>query len=114
MQLLARARFAGRFALAGAVAGGVGVLGFLVAGRDLAAASETAFALAALVFGFALVGWSASVFAGRGIENMQKHLDTGSDWTETDSRQAMVVLASVGGGGMVGVVAATMLLGTVL
>lgn len=97
-----RARLVARFGLFGALLGGVGVLLLVTSGEAVAFASRTAFSVGALVFGLALLGWSGSVFAGGAIENMQKHLGSNSDWTEADSRRAMAVLGSLGGGGMVG------------
>ena len=100
-----------------ASAGAVGVLvgGFgtaaLAAARDPRFASTQVFAVGALVLGVAVLGWSGSAMAGRSIETMQRHLDTGSDWTEADSRRAMARLVGFGAGVMAGVVLATALLG---
>jgi len=55
------------------------------------------------LFGFALIGWSGSIIAGRGFENLQHHLSTGSNWTERDSRRAMARIGGFGFGGMLGV-----------
>jgi hypothetical protein len=41
---------------------------------------------------------------------MQTYLETGSDWTERDSRRAMTRISGFGGSAMVGVVVATNLL----
>jgi hypothetical protein len=65
-------------------------------------ARTVVFALGALCLGFGTLGWSGSVMAGRGIENMQRYLETGSDWTERDSRRAMTRIAGFGLGLMVG------------
>jgi hypothetical protein len=105
-----RARQLGRAVLYG---GGLAVLGVVVlvlAGESLRFASEKTFAVAALVFGFSLLGWSGSVFAGRGIENFQEHLGGRSDWSEADSRRAMAVLGAIGAGGMAGASLATIVL----
>ena len=40
---------------------------------------------------------------GTGIENAQRHLDTGTDWNEADSRRAMARIGSFGAGVMVAV-----------
>jgi hypothetical protein len=66
--------------------------------------------MAALALGFGVLGWSGSIFAGRGFEAMQRHLDTGTNWTERDSRRAMTRISGFGAGGMLGVVVATTLL----
>lgn len=90
----------------------VAFLGFAHPG-DLQRASARAFALAAIALGFGVLGWSGSVFAGRGFETLQTHLETGTDWTERDSRRAMARIAGFGAGAMVGVVVATTALGGV-
>jgi hypothetical protein len=114
MDLRERVRLVGRALALGAGLAAVGVLALVLYGETLQFASSKMFALGALVFGFSLLGWSGSVFAGKGIENFQKHLGGNADWTEADSRQAMVVLGSVGAGGMVGASVATWFVGTVL
>ncbi|WP_375137067.1 DUF7268 family protein [Halostella salina] len=94
-------------AVAAGVAVGVGgVVAFAL--RDgLRTATEQVFALGALAFGVGLLGWSGSVMAGRGFENMQRYLDTGSDWTESDSRRAMSRVTGFGVGVMVAASVAT-------
>jgi hypothetical protein len=98
--------------LVGVVAGVVATLGFFLFAHpdDLSRASARAFSLAAIALGFGVLGWSGSIFAGRGFEEMQRHLDTGTDWTEEDSRRAMARISGLGAGGMVGVMVATTLL----
>jgi hypothetical protein len=107
-----RVRLVAGAGLVGVVAGVVATLAFffLVHPDDLRRASARAFSLAAIALGFGVLGWSGSIFAGRGFEEMQRHLDTGTDWTEEDSRRAMARISGFGAGGMVGVVAATTLL----
>lgn len=73
--------------------------------------STQIFLLAALCFGFGVLGWSGSILAGSGLENAQRHLATGTDWTEADSRRAMTRISGFGAGGMIGVIIATTLLG---
>ncbi|USZ69510.1 hypothetical protein NGM10_07180 [Halorussus salilacus] len=114
MDLRERARLLGRAVLLGLALGAVGVPVAVLAGETLRSASATVFALGALVFGFALLGWSGSVFAGEAVENMQEYMDAGTNWTEADSRQAMAILGSVGFGGMVGSSLATAVVGTVV
>jgi len=98
-----------RFLVAAAVGGGLGVVGVvaLTAGADLRTATEQTFAVGALAFGVGLLGWSGSVMAGRGIENMQRYMETGSNWTEADSRRAMSRVAGVGLGAMLAASLAT-------
>jgi sulfite exporter TauE/SafE len=86
-------------ALAGLLVGAVGVIAFAV-DDSLRTATEQVFSLGALAFGVGLLGWSGSVMAGRGIENMQRHLDSGSNWTEADSRRAMTRIVGFGFGVM--------------
>jgi hypothetical protein len=98
--------------LVGVVAGVAATLAFFffVHPDNLPRASARAFSLAAIALGFGVLGWSGSIFAGRGFEEMQRHLDTGTDWTEEDSRRAMARISGFGAGGMVGVIVATTLL----
>ncbi len=94
-----------------AVGVGVGVLGILVGvltGRTLYAMSDLVFSLGALALGFGTLGWAGSILAKNGIESMQRHLDSGSNWTEHDSRRAMARVGGFGAGVMLGsVVGAT-------
>ncbi|WP_227375300.1 DUF7268 family protein [Haladaptatus halobius] len=105
-----RVRLVWRFGLYGIILGVAGVLLAVVAGESVSFASRKVFAVGALAFGFALIGWSGSVLAGRAVENMQEHLDTNSNWTEANSRHAMTVIGSLGAGGMVGASAMTLVL----
>lgn len=96
----------------GLVAGGLLTIGMLVLVHpdDLQRASSRAFALGALALGFGVLGWSGSVIAGRGFEHAQTYLETGTDWTEHDSRRAMARISGFGAGSMLGVVLATIVL----
>jgi hypothetical protein len=100
---LVRARLLGRAAALGAVVGGLAVFALLTQG-DAQFATTQVFAVGTLVLGFGVLGWSGSVLAGQGIENLQTHLDTGSDWTEAKSRRAMARVGGFGAGVMLGVV----------
>ncbi|WP_115862475.1 DUF7268 family protein [Halorussus litoreus] len=104
----------GRALALGAVLAGVAVPLVVLSGESVRFASEKVFAVAALVFGFSILGWSGSVFAGRGIENFQRYIGGRSDWSEADSRRAMMVLGSVGAGGMVGASLTTAVVGAVV
>jgi hypothetical protein len=90
----------------GVVVGAVVVVGLAFDGT-LRGATETTFAVGTLALGFGLLGWSGSVMAGRGIENMQRYMDTGSNWTEADSRRAMTRVTGFGVGVMVAASVAT-------
>lgn len=76
------------------------VLAVLV-GRDVADALTSVFAVGTLVLGFGILGWSGSIFAGRGIESIQRHVQTGTDWTERKSRRAMARVGGFGSGLMI-------------
>lgn len=86
-------------ALLGSAALAVAAAAGLATGSARAAA-VTGFALGALALGVGVLGWSGSVMAGRGVEAMQAHLDTGTDWTEAKSRRAMARIAGFGVGVM--------------
>ena len=101
-----RARLLGTAGALGVVLAGIAVTA-LAAFWTLRAASTQTFAVGALVLGFGVLGWSGSVFAERGIESMQTYLDTGTDWSEAESRRAMARLCGFGAGVMVGVVLVT-------
>ncbi|MFC4406357.1 DUF7268 family protein [Haloarchaeobius iranensis] len=97
-------------AAAAGVAVGLVAVGGLTLDGTLRGATETTFAFGALALGVGLLGWSGSVMAGRGIENMQRYMDTGSDWTESDSRRAMTRIIGFGVGVMFAASLATALL----
>ncbi|WP_423743402.1 hypothetical protein V5735_10075 (plasmid) [Haladaptatus sp. SPP-AMP-3] len=105
-----RVRLVSRFGGVGLALGGAGVLLVVAAGETVSFASRKVFAVTALAFGFAILGWSGSVFAGSAVENAQKYLDSNTGWTEADSRKAMTVIGSLGAGGMVGVTVMTLVL----
>ena len=90
-----RVRIVGTAVLAGAGFGAVLAVA-LVVGYDASFAARKGFGVGLLALGFGVVGWSGSVIAGPGMENLQRHLDTGTDWSETESRRAMVRVASAG------------------
>lgn len=98
-------RLVGSAAAVGGVVGAAVAAAFGPTGR-----AETAFALGALLFGFALIGWSGSVLVGGAVEHAKRHLDLRTDWTEADSRRAMARIGGFGAGVMVGVA----VLGTIL
>lgn len=71
--------------------------------RTAACARWTGFSIGATALGFGTPDRSRSVVFGRGIQNAQQHLDTGTDWTEVDSRRAMTRIAWFGSGLLVAV-----------
>jgi len=97
-----RARIVGGALAVGLVVGGLATVGMAGWTGDARRAESTVFALGALALGFGVLGWSGSIFAGRGIENMQRHMGTHSDWSERDSRRAMARIGGFGSGVMVG------------
>jgi len=99
-----RFRLVGTAALVGALVAAVWLAAQPVVG-DFAGSVETTFALGSLAFGFGLLGWSGAVAVGRGIESMQTHLDTDTDWTEADARRAMARILGFGLGVMLGATA---------
>jgi len=74
-------------------------------------ATDTAFALGALVLGFGVTAWSTAVGLGRTIEGMQEQLDVRSGWTEASAREAFFVLSWTGAGWMVAAAVASVVLG---
>ena len=98
-----RARLVAGGLLVGAVVGLAATGALALYGGSAAFGTRKSFALGALVLGFAVLGWSGSVLAGRGIETMRRRLDVASDWTEADSRRAMARIAGFGAGMMISV-----------
>ena len=114
MDLRTRAHLVGRAVALGLALGALAVPVVVASGESVRYASQKVFAVGALVLGFAVLGWSGSVFAGEAIENMQTYMDTSTEWSETDSRRAMTILGGVGVGGMVGASVATVVVGGLL
>ena len=100
----------GSAALVGIVVGVVLIGGLALYGGAVGFGTRKAFGLGALVLGFGTLGWSGSAIAGRSLETMQRHLDSGGDWTERKSRQAMSRLVGLG----VGMMISTGLVGAIL
>lgn len=80
----------------GAPVGAVGVGLTLAAGVPADESLATVFALGTVALGFGVLGWSGSIFAGRGIEAAQRYMNTPTDWSERDSRRAMLRVAGIG------------------
>lgn len=74
-------------------------------------ATDTAFALGALVLGFGVLAWSTAVGLGRTIEGMQEQLDVSSGWTEASAREAFFVLSWTGAGWVVAAALTSIALG---
>ena len=109
--LRSRARLVGRAVAVGVAVGVVALVAGIIWTGDVTGTSSTVFALGSMAFGVGLLGWSGSVLAGGSVETMQRHLDTGTDWTEADSRRAMARIGGFGAGWMVGASLAAALLG---
>ena len=90
-------------ALGAGFAVGVAVVAVLPVVVGAQTARTNTFAVGALLLGFGTLGWSGSAMAGRGIENAQRYMDIGSDWSEDDSRRAMTRVGSFGAGLMLAV-----------
>ncbi len=106
-----RARLVAAAVGAGFVAGSVGFAGgLLVFSTSPREASTLVFLLGTLAFGFGILGWSGSILAGEGFANMQRYMDSPTDWTERKSRRAMARVGGFGAGAM----AAAVLIGTAL
>ncbi|WP_222917782.1 hypothetical protein [Natrinema sp. SYSU A 869] len=99
-----------RWVAVGAVLGAVISLGLLVVWTPRAA-TDTAFALGALVLGFGVTAWSTAVGLGRTIEGMQDHLDVSSGWTEASAREAFFVVSWTGAGWVIAAASSSILLG---
>jgi len=98
-----RARLVSTGFVVGLAASVVAVSGLAIYGGSVAFGTRKAFAIGALVLGFATLGWSGSILAGRSVENLQRRLNTASDWTEADSRRAMARILGFGTGMVLGV-----------
>ena len=106
-----RVRVVGGAAVLGAACWTLLLFGLLASGRSLDGASTTTFALAALLLGFGVLGWSGSALVGRSVETAQSYMETGTNWTEADSRRAMARLTGAGVGAMLAVIVVTTLVG---
>lgn len=96
-----------------AVGAGLGVtvsLGLLVIWTPRNA-TDTAFALGALVLGFGVTAWSTAVGLGQTIEGMRDRLEVRSDWTEAGAREAFFVLSWTGVGWIVAAAISSIALG---
>ncbi|WP_247729135.1 DUF7268 family protein [Halovivax limisalsi] len=73
-------------------------------------ATDTAFALGALVCGFGVTAWSSTVGLGETIEGLQQHLGNNSGWTNAGARRAFFVLSWTGAGWMIAAALTSILL----
>ncbi|WP_210408938.1 DUF7268 family protein [Halorhabdus rudnickae] len=96
-------RAAARIVLAG-IAVGIGASLALLAVDTPKGATDTAFALGALIFGFGLTTWAGAVGLGETIERMHEYADTDSGWTEAGARRAFATLTWFGSGWLFGAV----------
>ncbi len=88
---------AGRWALRGAAIG-VTLSLALLAVTSPKGATDTAFALGALVLGFGVFAWATAVGLGETLRGVQAYVDVGSAWTEAGAREAFFVLTWTGAG----------------
>ncbi len=101
---------AARWAATGAALGVAASLA-LLAVTTPKGATDTAFALGALVLGFGVTAWSTAVGLGATIEGVRSYLDVSSGWTEAGAREAFFVLSWVGAGWAVAAAAVSVALG---
>jgi hypothetical protein len=101
---------AGRWIAVGAAIGVTLSVGLLAVSSPKGA-TDTAFALGALVLGFGVLAWSSAVGLGRTIEGMQEQLDVSSGWTEAGARRAFFVLSWTGTGWVVAAALTSIALG---
>jgi hypothetical protein len=95
--LRATGRSAGRWIARGAALG-LAVAVLLLAVASPRKATDTAFALGALVLGFGVTAWSGTVGLGESLTEVQRHLSSDSGWTQAGARRAFAVLTWVGTG----------------
>jgi len=88
---------AGRWTLRGAAVG-VAVSLALLAVTSPKGATDTAFALGALVLGFGVFAWATAVGLAETLAGVQSYVDFGSAWTEAGAREAFFVLSWTGAG----------------
>ncbi|OYR56592.1 hypothetical protein DJ71_26565 [Halorubrum sp. E3] len=91
-----------------------GLLGVVVAGvlfpfAGARRATDTSFALGALLFGFGVATWGGAVGFGDSMSAVQDHLGGESEWSREGARQAFAVLTWVGAGWAGTAVAASIL-----
>ena len=108
----APARVLGKVGAGGFAGGAVLTVTFLVLGSPLAQASATAFSLGTLLFGFGLATWATALWIGRPLRALFAR--RGSSWNRENAARAFSIVTVLGVGGMLGSVAATLLLGAVL
>ncbi|MCG1001850.1 MULTISPECIES: hypothetical protein [Halobacterium] len=101
---------AARWTLRGAAVG-VAVSLVLLAVTSPKGATDTAFALGALVFGFGMFAWATAVGLGETLDGVQNRLDVSSAWTEAGAREAFFVLSWAGAGWAFAAAAASVALG---
>ncbi|CQH44547.1 uncharacterized protein HHUB_1062 [Halobacterium hubeiense] len=88
---------AGRWTLRGAAVGIAVSLALLVV-TSPKGATDTAFALGALVLGFGVFAWATAVGLGETLRGVKQYVDVGSAWTEAGAREAFFVLSWTGAG----------------
>jgi len=88
---------AGRWALRGAAVG-VAVSLALLTVTSAKGATDTAFVLGALVFGFGVFAWATAVGLGETLRGVREYVDVGSAWTDAGAREAFFVLSWTGAG----------------
>ena len=101
-------RTIGRWVGVGALLG-LAVAGVLFPVSGVKQATDTSFALGALLFGFGVATWGGAVGFGDSMSEVQDHLGGESEWSQGGARQAFAVLTWVGAGWVGTAVAASIL-----
>ncbi|ELZ08526.1 hypothetical protein C479_14343 [Halovivax asiaticus JCM 14624] len=86
-----------RWIAVGAGIGAVSSVGLLLVTTPKGA-TDTSFALGALLLGFGVMAWSMAVGLGETINGVRRHLGGDSGWTERGAREAFFVLSWTGAG----------------
>ena len=90
---------------------GIGVSVGLLAIWAPKPATDTAFALGALIMGFGITAWSTAVGIGETIEGVTTQLAISSGWTKSGARAAFFVLSWLGVGWATAAAVASITLG---
>jgi len=94
----------------GVVAGALLAFGFVTTGSSVHVASETAFSIGALVFGFAIAVWATTVWIGDAFAAYLEIAVGDTEWSKQSAGAAFSLLSALGLGAMVGSSLATALL----
>ncbi len=94
----------------GAIIGVVLSIGLLTV-STAKGATDTAFALGALLLGFGVTAWSMAVGLGETIRGVGAFVDVSNGWTEIGAREAFFVLSWAGAGWVIAAALTSIALG---